>query len=358
MNTNSLTKRESRTSSIVQRFTLIPMSESLSASSEINPRPRARTRERGDRCPTSKLWKCSQHLAPAKSKIGLLAVLSLSYRRCRRARETAPQVRWVTTRWHIVCVIAVLCSCVLAVPARAQQQELPEDPEDEKQVGLWLDQGISTGLSANKSLDVEFHERLDEGMSNLYEYFVQGGVAFRLRPWFTLVPIYRYQRYPGNPAIAYENRLQLNLTLSTLRGPWRPILRTLIEGRFVDNRPASARLRFRPGVEYTLPVRMSRPPVLVVSNEFFIVPGNNPFANGGSSYTQNRFQVGVRLPIADSFSVRPYYLLQSVNLPGGWDTNEILGISIAFRVPRKAKMVRSRQPSCALSCEVPSPEGP
>jgi hypothetical protein len=264
----------------------------------------------------------------------------------------------MTTRRHIVCVIAVLCSCVFAVPARAQQQDLPEDPEDEKQIGLWLDQGISTGLSANKSLDVEFHERLDEGMSNLYEYFVQGGVAFRLRPWFTLIPIYRYQRFPGNPAIAYENRLQLNLTLSTSRGPWRPTLRTLIEGRFVDNRPASARLRFRPGVEYTLPLRMSRPPVLVVSNEFFIVPGNNPFANGGSSFTQNRFQVGVRLPIADSFSVRPYYLLQSVNLPGGWDTNEIFGISLAFRIPRRTKTVRSQQPSCALSCEAPNPEGP
>ena len=103
---------------------------------------------------------------------------------------------------------------------------------------------------------------------------------------------------------------------------------------------------------------MSRPPVLVVSNEFFIVPGNNPFANGGSSYTQNRFQVGVRLPIADSFSVRPYYLLQSVNLPSGWDTNEIFGISLAFRIPRKTKTVRSQQPSCALSCEVPNPEGP
>jgi Protein of unknown function (DUF2490) len=264
----------------------------------------------------------------------------------------------MTTRRHIVWVIAVLCSCALAVPARAQQQELPEDPEDEKQIGLWLDQGISTGLSANKSLDVEFHERFDEGASNLFEYFVQGGVAFRLRPWFTLIPIYRYQRFPGNPTQAYENRLQLNLTLSTSRGPWRPILRTLIEGRFVDNRPASARLRFRPGVEYTLPLRMSRPPVLVVNNEFFIVPGNNPFANGGSSYTQNRFQVGVRLPIADSFSVRPYYLLQSVNLPGGWDTNEIFGISLAFRVPRKIKIVRSRQPSCALSCEVPNPGEP
>ena len=259
---------------------------------------------------------------------------------------------------RIVCVITVLCSCVLAVPARAQQPEEPEDPENEKQIGLWLDQGISTGLSENKSLDVEFYERFDEGASNLFEYFFQGGLAVRLRPWFTLIPIYRYQRFPGNPTIAYENRVQLNLTVSTSRGPWRPTLRTLIEGRFVDNRPASARIRLRPGVEYTLPLRMSRPPVLVVNNEFFIVPGNNPFANGGSSYTQNRFQVGVRLPITDSFSVRPYYLLQSVSLPGGWDTNQIFGISLAFRIPRKSKIVRARQRSCGLSCEVPNPEVP
>jgi hypothetical protein len=131
--------------------------------------------------------------------------------------------------------------------------------------------------------------------------------------------------------------LQLNLTQSISRGRWRPTFRTLIEGRFPDDRQASARLRFRPGVEYTLPIRVARQPVLVVNNEFFIVPWYNPFANGGSSYTQNRFQVGVRFPISDSFSVRPYYLLQSVNLPAGWDTNEIVGISLAFKVPRKSK---------------------
>jgi hypothetical protein len=234
-------------------------------------------------------------------------------------------------------VIAVLSSCLLAVGAKAQQQQQPEDPEDDKQLGLWLDQGISTDLSANKSLDVEFHERFDEGASNLYEYFVQGGVAFRVRPWITLIPIYRYQRFPGNPNIAYENRLQFNATLSKSWGSWQPTLRTLIEGRFPDNRSASARLRFRPGVEYTLPLRMARRPVLVVNNEFFLVLGNNPFANGGSSYTQNRVQVGVRLPIADSFAVRPYFLLQSVSLPGGWDTNEIVGISVAFKARRITK---------------------
>jgi hypothetical protein len=245
-------------------------------------------------------------------------------------------VCFVVSNRRVVILLTLICFCVLIVPARAQQQQPPEDPENEKQIGLWLDQGISTGLSTNKSLEVEFHERFDEGASNLYEYFVQGGVAFRLRQWLTVIPIYRYQRYPGNPAIAYENRLQLNITLSTSRGPWRPNLRTLIEGRFPDNRIASARLRFRPGIDYTLPLRMKRRPVLVVSNEFFIVPGTNSFAAGGS-FTQNRFHVGVRLPITDSFSIRPYYLLQSLNLPTGWETNEIVGISMTIKILNKSK---------------------
>jgi len=235
-----------------------------------------------------------------------------------------------------VIAFAALFYSVAIGQARAQQQQPPEDPEDDKKLGLWLDQGLSTGLTTSKSLEIEFHERLDEVASNLYEYFVQGGVAFRVRPWLAVTPIYRYQRYPGNPAIAYENRLQLNVTLSASRGPLRPNLRTLIEGRFPDNRPASARLRFRPGIDYTLPVGMKRRPVLVLSNEFFVVPGTNSFAAGGS-FTQNRFQVGVRLFITDTFSIRPYYLLQSVNLPTGWETNEIIGISMAIRVHNKNK---------------------
>lgn len=251
------------------------------------------------------------------------------------SRGNAPAVRRGTKR-RLVCVLAVMCSCVLAAPVRAQQTQEPEDPEDDKQLGLWIDQAVSIDLSAKKSLELEFHERFDEGASNFYEYFIQGGVAFRLRPWFTLIPIYRYQRFPGNPAIAYENRVLLNLTASISRGLWRPTFRTLFEGRFPDNRPSSARVRFRPGVEYTLPVRMARRPVLILSNEFFIALGTNSFANGGD-FTQNRFQVGVRLPISDSVSVRPYYLLQSVNLPVGLDTNQIIGVSLAFKIRRKSK---------------------
>jgi len=222
---------------------------------------------------------------------------------------------------------AVLCFGLWALPAAAQQ---PNDPENDKKLGLWIDEPISASLSPDRSLELELHQRFDNGVSSFYEYFFQGGIAFRVRPWLTVLPSYRYQRFPGDPTIAFENRALLNATLATELGKWRPILRVLAEGRFPEGRVPSARLRFRPGTEYSLPLRMARPPVIGASDELFFVPGTNSFAAGGA-YTQNRFQVGVRLAIADYLSIRPYFLLQSVNRATGWETNKIIGISLGFK---------------------------
>jgi len=231
----------------------------------------------------------------------------------------------------------VLGCCLLAIPAIAQQQQqqqqqeqASQDPENERRLGLWFDEPISFGLSSNRSLEFALHQRLDEGASNLFALFFTGGMEFRPRPWLTILPTYRYCRYPGDATTSYENRLMLNITLSTTRGRWRPILRTRMEGRFPQNRIASARVRFRPGVEYTLPVPLRRQPVVVVNNEFFIVVGPNSFSAGGK-YTQNRFQAGVRFPITESISVRPYYLLQSVNTATGWDGNGVIALSLALK---------------------------
>ena len=233
----------------------------------------------------------------------------------------------------IATVVALIGCCMASSPAKAQQVQ---DPENGKQFALWLDQAASAALAKNKSFEAEVHERFDEGASHLFEYFVQAGVAFRLRPWLTVTPIYRYQRFPGNPTLDYEHRLLLNITTATSRGAWRPSLRTLVEERFPEGRPASARLRFRPGVDYVLPIRMTRPPVLVVTNEFFVVPGENSFAAGGS-FAQNRFQVGVRVPMTSSLAVRPYFMWQSVNQTTGWETNEIVGISFTVRSSGRTK---------------------
>lgn len=226
-----------------------------------------------------------------------------------------------------------ICGCALAVSTMAQQK--PEDPEDDKKLGLWLDQGVSAGLWTNKSLEFETHQRFDEGASNLYEYFFQGGLAFRMRPWLTVLPTYRCQRFPAS-ATDYENRILFNVTVSRPAGTWRPNLRTLVEGRFPNDRDPSARLRFRPGIDYVLPIRAEWRPALVVNNEFFLVPWSNPYSSGGS-FTQNRVQAGIRLPITDTLTVRPYYLVQSVNLPDGWDSNQIIGISLAIKVNKAKK---------------------
>ena len=190
------------------------------------------------------------------------------------------------------CCGFVLCACLLVVPASAQQHE---DPEDDKRLGLWLDQGVSAGLSPGRSLEFEVHERFDNEASDLYEYFFQGGIAFRLRSWLTLLPMYRYQRYPKDSTTSYENRLLLDATLSTDRGPWRPNLRIRTEGRFPHKRVASARVRLRLGIDYRLPLPMTRPPIVGLSNEFAsscLVPIAS--ATAGLS-TRIDFRWGVRL---------------------------------------------------------------
>ena len=227
----------------------------------------------------------------------------------------------------IRCRSVVLCSLLTVALAPAQQQE---DPEDDKRLGLWLDQGVSVGLSPSRSLQFEVHERFDDEATQLYDYFFQGGMAFRLLPWLTVLPMYRYERYPLDSTTSHENRFLVDTSISTARGPWRPNLRIRTEERFPENRVASARVRLRSGIEYRLPLRMNHPSAIGVSDEFFIVPGVNSFSSGGA-FTQNRFQVGVRLPISDSVSIRPYFLLQSVNRPSGWETSGIIGISFGLK---------------------------
>ncbi len=156
--------------------------------------------------------------------------------------------------------------------ARAQQQP-PEDPEDDKQLGLWLDQGLSAGLWTDKSLEVEFHERPDEGaLEPLRVFQVQAGMAFRPRPWPAVLPSYRYQRFPASATEYEKNRILLNITVSR-PSAWILAAQPAHAHRrpLPDNRVASARIRFRPGLDYVLPIPTPRPLVLVIaSNEFFL----------------------------------------------------------------------------------------
>jgi hypothetical protein len=83
---------------------------------------------------------------------------------------------WTANR-RMAVALAVLC-WAFAGQAMAQQPQPPEDPEDEKQIGLWLDQGVSTGLSPGKSLEMEVHERFDEGPQISSNIFFKAALLF------------------------------------------------------------------------------------------------------------------------------------------------------------------------------------
>jgi hypothetical protein len=218
----------------------------------------------------------------------------------------------------------VLCCCLLSSALPAQQQ----NSDNDRKTALWFDEEVSAALAPGRSLVFEFRQRQNNGETNPFTYSFQAGIAFVARPWLTVIPSYRYRRHPGNSS-AHENRLLLNLTFSKSFGRWQPQLRTITEGRFQQNLGASARFRLRPGIDYNLPIRWPRPPVAIVNNEFFLVPDASS-SGSGSSFSQNRFQVGIRFPIADSCYVLPYFLVRSAHNPTGWDTNPVFGLSIAF----------------------------
>ena len=89
-----------------------------------------------------------------------------------------PRFRWSAFRLQWLVLLGITICSIIVAPARAQQQQPPEDPEDDKRLGLWLDQGISSGLTPSKSLETEFHERYDEVISSFYEYFFKVASRF------------------------------------------------------------------------------------------------------------------------------------------------------------------------------------
>lgn len=222
---------------------------------------------------------------------------------------------WI--KGHILRLITL----VLLAPSAVLAQTPPAPSTDNE---LWLDQNLSLGLSPRTKLELSTVQRLDRGASNLFEAFWEAGLDVRVRPWLSVMPAFRHIRNePFRTEARYENRMMLNVTAGIRRGRWRPDLRMRLEGRFTEDRAARLRIRLRPRVQYTLPVGGARQPVLGVHNEFFLD------AHTGS-YVRNRVQAGVELPLAQHFSVRPYYMLESNRIAVGWDHDNVWGLSLRW----------------------------
>jgi len=190
---------------------------------------------------------------------------------------------------------------------------------------FWLDQRFSIRLSPKSFLLPRFSEKANENISHLSETFVEMNVGFHVQPWFTVMPGFIHFRFdPLSEGSRFENRPQLALQVHTRRDRWRPNLRAAVEGRFPQDDSAFIRFLLGPGVEYALSTYRDRPVVLWLTNEF-------AFDSRSGRFSRNRWQAGILLPASERFSVLPYYLIESNRVPGLWDHDHALGLSLWWR---------------------------
>lgn len=190
---------------------------------------------------------------------------------------------------------------------------------------LWLTETFSFGLSPKTRLDFRLEQRVNENVSNLLQAFVETGISFQARPWLNLVPGFRFVRHePFKTEARFENRPQLDVLMHRRWSSWRAELRTRFEGRFIEGESGSLRIRVRPGIQYTLPVRKGNPPAILIDNDLFFDPQ-------GGGYNRNRLRVGVSLPISSRLSWTPYYMVESNRLPALWDHDNIWGLVFSWR---------------------------
>jgi hypothetical protein len=213
--------------------------------------------------------------------------------------------------------VALLVGLILLSPIHTRAQGVDNE--------LWLDQILALRLSPKTSLQLRLTERADQGASHLFQMYGQVGVAIQAKPWLVIAPLFRHDRHdPFDPDARYENRPLLDVTVRRPQGALQPILRTRFEGRFIEGQDGFLSIRIRPGLVYTLPLKSRLRPGLLVDDEFF-------YDTRADTLNRNRLRAGVLLRVNEHFSLRPYYMLESVRLPRLWDDDNIWGLSLFWR---------------------------
>jgi hypothetical protein len=213
--------------------------------------------------------------------------------------------------------VALLVGLILLSPIHTRAQGVDNE--------LWLDQILALRLSPKTSLQLRLTERADQGASHLFQMYGQVGVAIQAKPWLVIAPLFRHDRHdPFDPDARYENRPLLDVTARRPQGALQPILRARFEGRFIEGQDGFLSIRIRPGLVYTLPLKSRLRPGLLVDDEFF-------YDTRADTLNRNRLRAGVLLRVNEHFSLRPYYMLESVRLPRLWDDDNIWGLSLFWR---------------------------
>jgi len=228
--------------------------------------------------------------------------------------KPAPQRRWARLgRYSLLA----LCFCPALLHPGAAHAAGPDNE-------LWLDQNFLITLSPKLTFHLELVERFNQGASKLCAGYAALGLRWDVTGWLRLTPRYRHQRvnpfgFAGEQVI--EHRPQFDIELHRRWGDWEANYRTRLEWRQLEHRAGFLRIRLRGQVERALPLAWKRPPAVFASEEIF-------YAFNVHKLHRSRLRAGIAFPVSAQLTLAPYYMLESNDLPAGWDHDNIWGLSL------------------------------
>ncbi len=153
-------------------------------------------------------------------------------------------------------------------------------------------------------------------------------VSFKLTPWLSIAPGYRYERELKNQKWQHENRALLDLVFSHKFGDWRLDDRLRFELRDKSELP-------RPYMRYRNRIRVRTPWEWTdyrinpyASWELFL--DDRPGSKTKDLWNRNRFEFGVTMKLTDCMSCGVFYMFKTKKTDGKWRPGHIPGIEISF----------------------------
>lgn len=120
---------------------------------------------------------------------------------------------------------------------------------------LWQEAYLYKELDSKLSFAFLFNNMSRHNIG-IYDWFLEGSIRYKLKPWFKLETMLRQEYYKINQLWVYETRPMLRLSFSKKSGIWNVRNRHRMEARFFQF--GHSRFRYRSDVKLKLSVNWTK----------------------------------------------------------------------------------------------------
>lgn len=125
----------------------------------------------------------------------------------------------------------------MIVSALSKAEEGPKGIQE-----VWQEAYVYSSIGEGLTVGVLMNNLYNSHLGN-YDWFVEGGIKYKINNWLKVEGLYRQEYYKMGPVWTYENRPMVRLSGSKSLGIWKVRNRQRFEMRFFEYGPSRFRYR-------------------------------------------------------------------------------------------------------------------